>query len=162
MGSAVSEDGTPGKAMRRRVKAALELRHQFRDILFIPTGGIFPDRPCTEAAAMKDLLIEAGVANENIVLEGESKNTLQNCIYTAAIIKKLPSPKAIVVCSDNYHIPRSRILLHLIGISTIYRPMPSGRQTDGWIRWTYFWCRETIAIPIYVAMLLTLKFFRKA
>ena len=162
MGSAVSADGTPGEAMRRRVGAALELRDEFRDILFIPTGGIFPARPRTEAAAMKDLLIAAGVSDENIVLEGESKNTLENSINTAAIIKKLPSPKAIIVCSDNYHIPRSRILLHLMGISTTYRSMPSGRQTDGWIRWTYFWCREAIAIPIHLAMLLTLKFFRKA
>ena len=162
MGSAVSEDGTPGEAMRRRVEAALELRDEFREILFIPTGGIFPARPRTEAAAMKDLLVEAGIAKENIILEGESKNTLQNSINTAAIIKKLPSPKTIIVCSDNYHIPRSRILLHLMGISTTNRPMPSGRQTDGWIRWTYFWCREAIAIPVHVGMLLFLKALGKA
>jgi hypothetical protein len=66
------------------------------------------------------------------------------------------------VCSDNYHIPRSRILLHLMGISTICHPMPSGRQTAGWIRWTYFWCREAIAIPVHVSMLLILKALGKA
>ena len=58
-------------------------------------------------------------------------------------------------------IPRSRILLHLMGISTTYRPMPSGRQTAGWIRWTYYWCREAVAIPTHVIMLLIFKALRK-
>jgi uncharacterized SAM-binding protein YcdF (DUF218 family) len=161
MGSAVSADGTPGEAMRRRVGAALQLRTEFSNLIFIPTGGAFPDRPCSEAEAMKDLLIEAGVAAGNIILENKAQHTLQNITNTAAIIKKMRSYGAVIVCSDNYHIPRSRILLHLMGISTIHHPMPSGRQATGWIRWTYFWCREAIAIPIHVITLLTLKAFRK-
>ena len=162
MGSSVSADGSPGEAMRRRVGAALRLCDEFQDLIFIPTGGIFPDRPCSEAEAMKGLLIEAGIDSRHIILEGESKNTLQNSIYTAAIIKNSAAADTVIVCSDNYHIPRSRILLHLMGISTTYRPMPSGRQTVGWIRWTYFWCREAIAIPIHVITLLILKASRKA
>jgi uncharacterized SAM-binding protein YcdF (DUF218 family) len=88
MGSAVSEDGTPGEAMRRRVEAALQLRKEFSNLLYIPTGGIFPDLPCSEAEAMKDLLREAGVARKKIFLEADSKNTRQNITNTAAIIKK--------------------------------------------------------------------------
>lgn len=161
MGSAVSEDGTPGEAMRRRVGAALKLGDEFDNLLFIPSGGILPNRPCSEADAMKDLLMEAGIESRHIVLESKSKNTLQNIINTAAIIKKSPAADTVVVCSDNYHIARSRILLHLMGISTTYRPMPSGRQTAGWIRWTYYWCREAVAIATHVIMLLFFKAFRK-
>ena len=161
MGSAVSADGTPGEAMRRRVDAALQLGDEFNNLFFIPTGGIFPNLPCSEAGAMKSLLIEAGVDTQKIFPEAESKNTLQNITNTAAIIKTLPVPDSIIVCSDNYHILRSRILLYLMGISTINRPMPSGRQSTGWIRWAYFWCREAIAIPIHVIILLTLKALRK-
>ena len=162
MGSSVSTDGTPGGAMRRRVEAALRLGDEFTNLLFIPTGGVFPDRPCSEAEAIKDLLMEAGIDSQRIILESKSQNTLQNSINTAAIIKNMQTPDAVIVCSDNYHIPRSRILLRLMGISTAYRPMPSGRQSVGWIRWIYFWCREAIAIPIQVIMLLILKAFRKA
>jgi uncharacterized SAM-binding protein YcdF (DUF218 family) len=162
MGSAVSADGTPGEAMRRRVGAALQLHDEFSTLLFIPTGGIFPDRPFSEADAMKELLIKAGIDSQHIIIERQSKTTLHNCINTAAIIKNMPAPDAVIVCSDNYHIARSRILLRLTGISTISRPMPSGRQTAGWIRWTYYWCREAIALPIHVIMLLILKAFRKA
>jgi uncharacterized SAM-binding protein YcdF (DUF218 family) len=162
MGSAVSADGTPGEAMRRRVGAALQLGDEFRNLIFIPTGGAFPNRPCSEADAMKNLLIEAGVDSRNIILETQAKNTLQNIINCAAIIKKMPSPGAVIVCSDNYHIPRSRILMKLMGISTIYRSMPSGRQTTGWMRWTYFYLREAVAIPVNITMLFFLKLFKKA
>ncbi len=162
MGASVSADGTPGGAMRRRVGAALQLADEFSNLIYLPTGGIFPDRPCSEAEAMRNLLIEAGIDSQRILLESKSKNTLQNSINTAAIIHNMPAPDAVIVCSDNYHVPRSRILLHLMGISTTYRPMPSGRQAAGWIRWAYFWCREAIAIPIYVIMLLILKASRKA
>jgi uncharacterized SAM-binding protein YcdF (DUF218 family) len=162
MGSAVSADGTPGAAMRRRVGAALQLRAEFENLLFIPSGGIFPYRPCSEADAMKNLLMEAGVDSRHIVLESKSKNTLQNILNTAAIIQNMAAPEAVVVCSDNYHIPRSRLLLFLMKIRSISRPMPSGRKTNGLLRWAYYWCREAIAIPIHVIMLLILKSVRKA
>ena len=162
MGSSVSADGTPGGAMRRRVGAALQLGDEFSNLIYLPTGGIFPDRPYSEAEAMKNLLMEAGIDPQRIILECKSKNTLQNSIHAATIIKKMPAPDAVIVCSDSYHLPRSRILLHLMGISTTYRPMPSGRQAAGWIRWAYFWCREAVAIPIHVIMLLVLKALDKA
>ncbi len=162
MGSSVSADGTPGGAVRRRVGAALQLGDEFSNLTYLLTGGILPDRPCSEAEAMQNLLMEAGVDSQFIILESKSKNTLQNSINTATIIKNMPAPDTVIVCSDNYHLPRSRILLHLMGISTTYRPMPSGRQAAGWIRWAYFWCREAIAIPIHVVMLLILKALGKA
>ena len=162
MGSSVSADGTPGGAMRRRVGAALKLGDEFSNLIYLPTGGICPDRPCSEAEAMKNLLIEAGIDGQHIILESQSKSSLQNCINTANIIKNMPAPDAVIVCSDNYHIPRSRILLHLMGISTTYRPMPSGRPAAGWVRWAYFCCREAIAIPLHVVMLLILKALGKA
>ena len=162
MGSAVSPEGAPGQAMRRRVGAALALLEEFNDLIFIPTGGIVQGRPCSEAEAMKDLLLKAGVKGENIIPEPEAKHTLQNIINSAHIIRKLPRSSAVIVCSDNYHIPRSRALLYLMGIPTISRPMPSGRKTTGWLRWAYFYCREAVALPIHIIMLLVLKACRKA
>jgi uncharacterized SAM-binding protein YcdF (DUF218 family) len=162
MGSAVSADGRPGEAVRPQVAAALELGAEFGDLVFIPTGGIFPHNPCSEAEIMKELLMDAGVDPHDIIAEPRARNTLQNIIRSVAIIKKIPSHGSVIVCSDNYHIARSRILLRLLGISTIYRPMPAARQSIGWMRWAYFICREAIAIPIQVVLLLILKALRKA
>ena len=161
MGAAVLPNGSPGAAMRRRVGAALQLRNEFNDLIFIPTGGIAAGRPRSEGDAMKNLLLQAGVKSECIIPETKSKNTLQNIINTSEIIRKSPSDCSVIVCSDNYHIPRSRVLLYLMGISTISRPMPSGRNTAGSVRWAYYYCREAVALPAHILLLLILKAFRK-
>lgn len=161
MGSAVLPDGRPGPAMRRRVKAALKLRDEFEDLIFIPSGGIVQNRPCSEAEAMRTLLIEAGVSSDNIFMEAESKNTLQNAFNSARIIRQFPATCNVIVCSDNYHIYRCRWLLYLMRIPTIYRPMPGASNEVGWMRWMYFCMREAAATPLQVFVLLILKFFRK-
>ena len=96
MGSAVLPDGRPGPAMLRRVDAALKLRSEFEDLIFIPSGGIVQNRPCSEAEVMRALLIEAGVDSERIIMEPESKNTLQNVIYSVRIIRRFPAIRQAV------------------------------------------------------------------
>ncbi len=157
MGSAVLADGSPGEGMRRRVAAALHLREEFNDLIFIPTGGIAPGRPCCEADAMRDLLLHAGVKSECIIPETRAKNTLQNTINASEIIRKFPSDCTVIVCSDNYHIPRCRVLLYLLGVSTTSRPMPGGRKTRWWMRRAYYYIREAAAIPFDVIRLLISK-----
>jgi uncharacterized SAM-binding protein YcdF (DUF218 family) len=161
MGSAVLPDGSAGAGMRRRVAAALHLRDEFNDLIFIPTGGIAPDRSRSEADAMRDLLLHAGVKSECIIPEPKAKNTLQNTINASEIIRKFPSDCTVIVCSDNYHIPRCRVLLNFMGISTISRPMPGGRKTIGWMRWAYYCIREAAAIPFDVIRLLKTKIWKK-
>ena len=161
MGSAVLADGSPSEGMRRRVAAALDLREEFNDLIFIPTGGVAPDRFRSEADVMKDLLLHAGVKSKCIIPETSAKNTLQNTINSAHIIQKLPLSGTVIVCSDNYHIPRCRVLLYLMGVSTISRPMPGGEKTSGWMRRAYIYCREAVAIPVDIAILFILKAFRK-
>ena len=161
MGSAVLADGSPSEGMRRRVAAALDLRAEFNDLIFIPTGGIAPGRFRSEADAMRNLLLHAGVNSECIIPEASAKNTLQNTINASEIIRKFPSDCTVIVCSDNYHIPRCRVLLYLLGVSTISRPMPGGRKTTGWMRRTYYYIREAAAIPFDVIRLLIPKILKK-
>lgn len=161
MGAAVLPDGRPSTAMRRRVEAALNLRDEFIDVIYIPSGGKAENRTRSEADVMQDLLLHAGVNSEQIFLEAESKNTLQNVSNSARIIRQFSSSSKVIVCSDTYHILRCRLLLYLLGISTIYRPMPSGKKTSGRIRWIYCYIREAVAIPVHVLLLFILKYYRK-
>ncbi len=161
MGSAVLPDGSPGPAMRRRVNAALKLRNEFKDLVFIASGGIVRNRPCSEADAMRSLLIEAGVDSDRILIEAESKNTLQNVIHSARIMRQFTATRNVIVCSDNYHVLRCRMLLYLMGVATLYRPMPGARNKVGWMRWMYFCVREAAAIPLQIFFLLVLKLLRR-
>jgi uncharacterized SAM-binding protein YcdF (DUF218 family) len=108
------------------------------------------------------LLIEAAVNSDRIFLEDKSKNTLQNVIHSARIIRQFQTACNVIVCSDDYHTLRCRLLLYLMGISTNYRQMPGARIHIGWLRWMYFCVREAVAIPVQAFVLLGLKIFRKA
>ena len=162
MGAAVLADGRPSSAMRRRVEAALNLRDEFQNLIFIPTGGKVRNPLFSEAETMRKLLIEAGVNSELILPETKARHTLQNIINSARVIKNYPAAGKAIVCSDSYHILRCRLLLYLAGISTIHRPMPSARKTAGWMRWVRLCLREAAAIPMNAVLLLILKFLRRA
>jgi uncharacterized SAM-binding protein YcdF (DUF218 family) len=161
MGSAVLPDGKPSDAMRRRVKAALDLRNEFKDLLFLPTGGNIQRWGRSEADVMKGLLKDAGINNNNTIQETDSKNTLQSITYCARKIKKLPDIVTVVVCSDSFHLPRCRLLLSILGIHSNHRPMPGGRKSLGFTRWAYYCAREAVAIPVDVALLLFFKIIGK-
>jgi uncharacterized SAM-binding protein YcdF (DUF218 family) len=159
MGSAVLSDGRPSNAMRRRVKAALYLRHEFHNLIFLPTGGNLQRWGRSEADVMKGLLTDAGVGNDSIIQETDSKNTLQSLTYCARKIKKLPDVATVFVCSDSFHLPRCRLLLSILGIHPDYRPMPRGIKSLGLARWSYYCAREAVAIPVDTALLLFFKLF---
>ncbi len=162
MGSAVSFDGRPSKAMRRRVKAALDLRHEFHNLIFLPTGGNIQRWGRSEASVMHKLLNGAGIDDERIIQETDSKNTLQSITYCAQKIKKLPDVATVIVCSDSFHLSRCRLLLSILGIHSDHRPMPGGRKSLGFTRWAYYCAREAVAIPVDAALLLFFKILGKA
>lgn len=161
MGSAVLPDGRPGKAMQRRVRAALDLHFEFRNLIFLPTGGNLKRWGRCESDVMTALLKDAGVGNENIIQETDSKDTLQSIAFCAQTIKKLPDAVTVVVCSDSFHLPRCRLLLSILGISSIHRPMPGGKKSLGFIRWAYYCIREGFAIPVDAVLLLSKKYLGK-
>jgi vancomycin permeability regulator SanA len=146
LGAAVLENGEPSGAMRRRVKAALDLRNNFKKIRYIPSGGVGKDELYSEAGVMKNLLQEAGVKENDIILDESSRNTFESIINCATIIHSLPRNE-VTICSDTYHILRSRLLLRFLGIPTIYKSMPSGLKVNGITRWSYYYVREFLAIP---------------
>jgi len=161
MGSAVSPDGRPSDAMRRRVKAALYLRHEFRNLIFLPTGGNIQRWGRSEASVMHKLLNGAGINDERIIQETDSKNTLQSITYCAQKIKKLPEVVTVIVSSDSFHLPRCRLLLFILGVHSDHRPMPGGRKSLGLARWAFYCVREAVAIPVDAALLLYYKALAK-
>ena len=96
---------------------------------------------------MADLLRRAGIAEENIVLEEASDDTLssiRNCVRT---LRAMPSFGDVVICSDRYHIPRCRWLFHLYGIASRAGEVENGRPQNRILRWMYYYLREGVALP---------------
>ena len=158
MGAAVKPDGAPSGAMQRRVTSALILGQGSSTSYYLVTGGKGKFGP-PEAEVMRSLLKDAGVSEDRIISEANSHDTLSSVIECAALLGSRSYLHPIIVCTDEYHVARCRLLFLLLGIATENRPMQSGRQANGPLRWTFYYVREFFAIP-WDSLLLAVWRFR--
>jgi vancomycin permeability regulator SanA len=141
LGAAVWQGGVPSNAMRRRVRGALACAQQSSDPLFLVTGGT-GRYPPSEAVVMQQLLMESGVAPENILLEEASADTLASVRNCARIIHSMEDVRSVTVCTDLYHMPRTRWLFYLYGIRNKAGQVEDGRKYTGLRKWIYYCLRE--------------------
>jgi len=146
MGAAVRDNGQPSGALNRRIRSALEIAKNQTDVWFLVTGGIGKNN-FSEAEVMKETLLRHKVLPEKIIVDDQSKDTLDSVVICSRILKDhLPTFQSVVVCSDIYHVPRSRWLFYLRGIKTQRTKVQSGLPANGLIKWMYYYIRELAAI----------------
>lgn len=128
LGAMVWPDG-PSPAMVRRLNKALAYWEEHPDTQIIVSGGQGADEPESEAQAMRDYLVEAGVPAEKISMEDRSTNTVENLLNSKAIMADLgfdPETTPVVVVSNSFHLTRVRMLCDRYGLDadTLGAPMP--------------------------------------
>lgn len=92
-----------------RFMNALELYHagKFKKILLTGGSGRILAKESSEAVQMQSFLIKIGIPAEDIIVEGNSRNTYENAIFTKAILdEKYPNAKCLLITSA-WHMPRS-------------------------------------------------------
>lgn len=127
--------------MRRRVAGALVSSSSSQSSRFLVTGGVGRFAP-SEARVMQQLLMESGVEEQDILLEEKSKDTLSSVRNCSRIIRRMGHRPSITVCTDRYHLLRSRWLFYLCGIHTRPGRVASGVKQTGRRKWIYYCLRE--------------------
>jgi vancomycin permeability regulator SanA len=145
LGAAVWLGGVPSNAMRRRVRGAIASAQASPHPLFLVTGAVGRNPP-SEARVMQQLLIDSGIAPENILLDEVSTDTLASVRNCSRIIHAIPNVHSVTVCSDLYHIPRTRWLFYLHGVRTKAGKVEDGRAQTKLRKWLYYYFREIPAI----------------
>ena len=156
MGAKVQADGRPSGALRRRSLWAADLAVGARAPLYLLTGGVLRGRPA-EALVAREILRGRGISDDALIVETESKTTLESVVRTTPIILSLPRLRRVIVCSDGYHVPRCRLLFALAGVRTHPASVPGGRRSMSALRWAYACTREAAAIPVDAALLLAMR-----
>jgi uncharacterized SAM-binding protein YcdF (DUF218 family) len=91
-----------------RLTVGVELARRYPDARLIFSGGsgylMFPD--ATEAPFAREFMIEHGVRPERIENEGESRNTVENAVFSKRIANPKPGERWLLVTSA-FHMPRS-------------------------------------------------------
>ncbi|MBN9252081.1 MAG: YdcF family protein [Mesorhizobium sp.] len=117
------------KAGDRFVEAAV-LARRYPDAKIVISGGLGSvlldgEEDATTAAR---LLTALGVAPERLVLEGKSRDTYENALFTKELVTPGPGEKWLLVTSA-FHMPRSMALFEKTGFAVI--PWPVDYRTSG-------------------------------
>lgn len=110
----------PSILLQDRLNTALAYLREHPDLTVVTSGGQGKDEPTTEAAAMRDYLVENGIPAERILLEERSHNTIQNLRYSlAALDESGYQGDGVVVVSNGFHLARVRMLWDRTGYGAL-------------------------------------------
>ena len=117
------ENGQPTNDLLERLHTAEAYLENYPEARLILTGGNADAPGRTEAAVMRDILAERGVAVERMLLEDQAETTKENFRNTAQLID--PGAPVVLISSD-YHMDRAVQTAKSAGFSNILRlPAPS-------------------------------------
>ena len=73
-----------------------------------------------EAEIMRDLALAAGVPETALLCEPDSRNTVENAVNTARVLRERGMSRVVLV-SDRTHLPRAALLFRLAGLDVVGR-----------------------------------------
>lgn len=149
LGCAVRKDGGLYPLIRARVDRAIEfyqkqLEETGKKAVFVPSGGQGTDETVSEAAAMKRYLLEQGIPEKQILMEDQSKNTVENMCFSRNLIRERTADAKVAFSTTNYHVFRSGI----ISRQNQFEPDGMGSKTK-WYFWPNAFIREVIGMMAY-------------
>ncbi len=147
LGCGLRKDGSPTPLLRGRLDLALDFDRKQREengkeARFLVSGGQGPDEIRPEADAMRDYLLEKGIAPERIDMEDRSADTAENMRFSSDIIRKVNPEAKIAFFTTNYHVFRAGLKARRVKM----RAVGMGART----RW-YFW--PNAAVREFVGLL---------
>lgn len=172
LGGGITE-GTPvgsiprDAAYSRIVEAAILYKKYPKKI--IVTGGRVYDRESpSESSVYRDVLVSLGVPQEDILLEEESRNTLENALYTKKLLDEMELSSITLITSAT-HMFRAKNTFASTGLQVAIAPtgyltnsssykvqdfIPSSYNLDIFLRalWEY------VGIAVYQVKLLIIKY----
>jgi hypothetical protein len=105
LGYALGEDASMKPPLIERLKAGLAIAKKYPNSKIIVSGGV-PKQGITEADAMSKWLISQGIPKERILLENNSTDTVENGLFSTAILEK-ENIKDITLVTSASHIRRA-------------------------------------------------------
>ena len=123
------QNGKPTRDLLYRLDAAQAWLEENPDATLILTGGNAGPDGRTEAAVMRDLLLERGVPGKSLLLEDQAETTKENFSNTA---RMLDPAQPVVLISSDYHMDRAAETARKAGFARVLRlPAPSDPLSFG-------------------------------
>ncbi len=138
-------NGRPSARLQARLDRTVELYRAGSFPWIIASGGVGREG-FDEAVVMRDYLVAQGLPPDHIILDSHGDTTFASAQNTRAIMKERRFT-GVVVISQYFHLPRSRLTLQRCGLSPIYTAharhfewrdiYSSLRETAGWLEYSF-------------------------
>jgi uncharacterized SAM-binding protein YcdF (DUF218 family) len=133
-GARVQTDGSPTPALARRIGFGLEAAALHPGPVFC--SGAASEGARSEAEAIAEGLRRGGVPPSRIILDEGSRDTLETAVAAVRFARRAKID-TLVVCTEDFHMARARMLIEALGIAAERGPVPtgpSGAPRDYWRR----------------------------
>ena len=108
----------PSLMLRGRLNAAVQYLRDNPQSVCIVSGAQGTNEPTTEALAMKNELLKAGIDSDRIILEEKATSTYENIFYSKEIIDSRKLNSEVVIVTDEFHQFRAQLFAKRLGIKT--------------------------------------------
>ncbi len=125
LGARVYPDGNPSLTLAKRLDVAAVFLQTHPQPIAVLCGGQGSNEPCTEAGAMRTYLLEKGIADERLLLEQASNNTIANIANAKSLLDAQMATYHTAVISSDFHLARARRLLLHAGLDAWAIPAPT-------------------------------------
>jgi hypothetical protein len=125
LGYALGEDASMKPPLIERLKAGLAIAKKYPNSKIIVSGGV-PKQGITEADAMSKWLMEQGIPKERIILENNSTDTVENGLFSTAILER-ENLKDVTLVTSASHMRRALTVFK--EASDFYKKM-NGKKSD--------------------------------
>ena len=141
LGCQVYPDGHPSLMLQNRIDAAYDYLTAHPEAVCIASGGQNDRETISEAACIRNTLVEMGIAPARIYTEALSTSTEENLTFAARIIEEEGLPAQVAIASDNFHQLRAAIWAERAGLT----PYAAGCASP-WFLAPGYWAREAAAL----------------
>jgi uncharacterized SAM-binding protein YcdF (DUF218 family) len=121
---------------------------KIRKILISGGSGSILEKNVLEGFILRDYLIKLGIPDSSIIVEGHSKNTRENALYSKPLLDSLNKNGRYLLITSAFHMPRAMRCFQKVGINVTpfsvdrysgprkfvfdYAFIPSTGAMDGW------------------------------
>lgn len=131
----------PSPALKERLDYAVELYDEgLVDYLILSGGKPNYNRGLSEAEGMEHYLVAAGIPQEKLLLETQSRDTYENLTFSERVAKK-HDLTSIMIITHNYHTQRAEDIAGYIGMKHV---QTAGVKTKV-LNESYHYTREMLA-----------------
>jgi uncharacterized SAM-binding protein YcdF (DUF218 family) len=113
--------------MARLVSAYVLARQQTAaKVVFSGGSGELNDQTLSESVVAKNVLLALGLSHSHLILEGTSRNTWENFVFTKRLVKPKPG-EVWVLATSAFHMPRAMGIAKKVGWPML--PWPTDYRT---------------------------------